>query len=156
MNRRNRITLMMLAFCVLFGVACHATSPTPLEIDSNGDHRIDTWVFYGEAGRLTRLEKDQNGDGRADWRDDYAFDPALKHERLVRSQTDLDNDDFFETTVYHDHPGNAARIERDRNGDGKIDLTAFEDWDHPERRVVRRDDDYDGVFEQTGPGLSLL
>jgi hypothetical protein len=140
----------------LFAVSCGGgKSPSLVTLESIGVGKIDTWLYFDNAGHLLRFAKDKNGDGKADWIDDYRFDKSLNRERLIVSHVDLDGDGRFETTAYPAATGHAVRIVRDRNGDGKPDLIAFYDYDHPERNRISRDDNFDGVFEQTGSNLSM-
>jgi hypothetical protein len=42
------------------------------EFDTNGDGKVDQWLFYDAKGHLIRAEYDQNGDGRPEQWEHFA------------------------------------------------------------------------------------
>jgi hypothetical protein len=64
------------------------------EFDTDGNGKVDQWLFYDAKGHLIRAEYDQNGDGRPEQWEHFAAD----------SQEPF-------------------KVERDTNGDGKPDAT---------------------------------
>jgi hypothetical protein len=59
---------------------------TRREQDSNGDGRVDTWLYLDEGTAPTRAERDTNGDGRKDYWEYY----VQGHVQRIGIDTDGD------------------------------------------------------------------
>jgi len=143
--------------CSLFACRPHEKETTVI-LNDQRTGKPEIVLLYDGQGHLTRLERDSNGDGRMDWIDEYQFDAQTGSEWLAASRVDLDGDHRFETVVRHQERDHIVAVERDRNGDGKIDVEAEFNFDFisPESGHVRRDDNFDGEFEINGASLSIL
>ena len=84
------------------------------QTDTNGDTKIDEWVFYKKA-KPVRAKKDINGDGIADTTSEYDTKGII-----VKSETDANGDTKIDEWVYYEN-GKPVRAEKDTNGDGKPD-----------------------------------
>jgi len=131
--------------------------------DLNGDGSLDQWS-YSANGRLVRVERDIDFDGRIDVYEYYDAAGALVEEEmhldfddqidvvryyrgdtLTRREVNTGFAGRFAMIKFYDADGNVLRVERDSNGDGRIDTWEYFDNDVLVR--VGRDMDGDGSPE---------
>jgi hypothetical protein len=96
-----------------------ATQGTPngvVELDRDGDGRIDYRVIYDQAGLVAREEMDFNLDGRMDTF--YYYTRGI----LQRVEIDSKNTGKIDIWVYLLDGTYIQRYERDTDGDGKPDF----------------------------------
>jgi len=87
---------------------------TRIETDTNGDGKMDEWVYY-EEGVPVKGEKDLNADGKPDTVLIYDVKGVI-----IRSEADANGDGKIDEWVYYE--GNRpVRAEKDTNKDGKPD-----------------------------------
>jgi hypothetical protein len=142
------VALAGLLIVAVLLVQMKSAAPEVMATDRDGDGKPDEWTYLDKDGRIQAFEKDKDHDGRPDWRDIYAIDPKTNRQVISRNEADLDYDGLFETKAFYDDQGRLERVERDRNGDGKVDAISL--YRNGEQRPYRieRDDDYDGAFEK--------
>jgi hypothetical protein len=99
-------------------------------------------AWYDLAGRLERIEYDQNGDGRADHIAYY--DAGSRTARLL--EVDEDKDGAMDRFEYYDKAGALTKIGRVRKG-RKPDVWSFPGPGAAPRRI-EYDDDGDGQVER--------
>ncbi len=87
---------------------------TRVESDTNGDGKIDEWVYY-EEGIPVKGEKDINGDGKPDTT--LYYDPK---GIIIRAESDTNGDGKIDEWVYYE-ANKPVKAEKDTNKDGKPD-----------------------------------
>jgi hypothetical protein len=87
-----------------------------VELDRNGDGKVDYRVYYDRSGRVSREELDFDFDGTMDTFYYYAGGV------LQRQEIDTNGDGKIDLWVYVVDGQYIQRYERDTNGDGKPDL----------------------------------
>ena len=125
---RPRITVpcAMLLVALAMGVF-HSSAPVRLTTaDMNGDGRPDVWRYSDPSGRLIRIVRDTNFDGRSDVEESYANGRLTKREsdRNFDDRVDL-REDFSATTGAH------VRSVVDADFDGIADLLVLFDNGRP-------------------------
>jgi len=85
-----------------------------VETDTNGDQKIDEWVYY-EAGVPVKGEKDINADGKPDTVIVYDLKGIV-----IRTEADSNGDGKIDEWVYYE-AGKPVKAEKDINKDGKPD-----------------------------------
>ncbi len=130
------VTLVILSM-ILIGMPLRGT--TVRESDENDDGVTDQWIEVVDE-TTTRIRKDRNFDGVADYELiyderarkvfeslDFNFDGRMDdfyyYEQgvLARREIDIDFDETIDLWVYLSEGVYISRIERDRDGDGKVD-----------------------------------
>jgi len=96
------------------------STPDRLEIDENGDGKIDRWEEYNAEGLMTRYALSTKGLGPDRF---VEVDPVTK--ATTRVEIDGDNDSRRERLEIYTN-GRLSRAEIDTDGDGKRDR--FQDW----------------------------
>lgn len=86
-----------------------------LDIDQNKDGRIETFSYW-DGARVLRIEIDSDGDGRIDRWEHYGEGNRL--ERVGSSRLDDGTED---TWTYPDAAGSLARVDTDTDRDGVVD-----------------------------------
>jgi hypothetical protein len=132
--------------------------------DLDHDGQADQWSYLDEAGQLVRAERDIDFNGSVDVYEYYGPDGLVVEEEimldfddqvdsvrfynqgvLVRRELSTAFDGRFNLSKHYDAQGNVLRVDRDGNGDGRMDT-----WEYFENgQVVRvgRDADGDGTPE---------
>lgn len=111
-------------------------------VDQDGK-RHRTVTLFDEMGRQTRLEHDNDGDGKMDAVSLFTPPQSTPH----RIEKDTDHNGFFETFLTYNPQGLRIKEEHDANGDGKVDRYAlFRDGREPAYEIGE-DRDFDGTFE---------
>jgi len=88
-------------------------------VDRDGDGRVDQWI-YRERGEISRVELDENADGRPDRSIHYDLDS----HQIARVEEDTNSDGASDSwTEYTD--GKVSRRRADGNYDGSIDTWTF-------------------------------
>ncbi len=87
-----------------------------VELDRNGDGKVDYRVVYDQSGAVLREEMDFNFDGKMDTF--YYYKSGV----LQRVEIDSNNTGRIDIWVYLLDGKYVQRYERDTNGDGKPDL----------------------------------
>jgi antitoxin component YwqK of YwqJK toxin-antitoxin module len=116
-----------------------------VEVDRNFDGKRDGYLQY-QAGILVYEEYDNNGDGKIDRRIEY-----VAGKRSVEIE-DTTLDGVMDARTFFDERGFPARIEKDKNQDGKTDVWEyFEGTDATKVVLVKREEDTngDGVVDVT-------
>jgi hypothetical protein len=70
--------------------------------DTDKDGRIDLWTRFDETDRPTRVERDANGDGRADVFEVHEG-PAADQMQIARKEEDLDGDGQIDVVSHYSH-----------------------------------------------------
>lgn len=86
-----------------------------LDIDHNKDGKLETFSYW-DGPRVLRIEIDSDGDGRINRWEHYGDGNQLA--RVGSSRTD---DGIEDTWTYPDGDGNLAKVEIDTDRDGVID-----------------------------------
>lgn len=86
-----------------------------LDIDHNKDGKIETFSYW-DGPRALRIEIDSDGDGRIDRWEHYG-----DGSRLIRVGSSRHDDGIEDTWTYPDSEGHLAKVESDTNRDGVID-----------------------------------
>lgn len=107
---------------------------TKLDVDSDADGVMDTFQFYAK-GILVRVEKDRNRDGQVDER------VYLENGKRVRHE-DLDDQGRIVTLIRFDAEERPVSMERDTTGDGRVN--AWYSYEQGRLDTVRMDTDGDG------------
>ena len=125
---RMPVAFAMLFFCLPFlaradslvpatpSAAARGTPNGIVELDRNGDGKVDYRVIFDQGGLAAREELDFNNDGIMD---------TLYHYRggvLQKVEIDSKNTGAIDIWVYLLDGTYVQRYERDTNGDGKPDL----------------------------------
>lgn len=113
---------------------------TELTHDSNGDGKIDSWVWM-DGGHVVRAEADSNGDGQVD-RWEY-YDAANRLTKVGMSRAANGVEDAW---AYEAADGSIARLEIAGSGDGRV--TRVEHYDHGRLVSAESDEDGDGRPEK--------
>jgi hypothetical protein len=87
-----------------------------VELDRDGDGKIDYRVVYDQSGLVSREELDFNNDGRMDTF--YSYKAGV----LDKVEIDSKNNGTIDIRVYLLNGTYVQRYERDTDGDGKPDL----------------------------------
>jgi hypothetical protein len=88
-----------------------------VELDENGDGKIDLWNFFDPDKRLEKQEQDEDYDGRIDiW---VVLDPASGKE--LRVLRDGNSDGKADSWRTNDPSGATLRLEEDKDFDGEPD-----------------------------------
>ena len=118
-------------------------------VDRTGSGRPNEWTYFDADGNVLRFEKDRGGTGRVDTRDFYRHDKKTGRDVIVRAERAEACGPLIDAISWFDANGGMARMERDRNCDGKIDMIAY--YDDPNRAPYKIvwDDNYDGSFGRT-------
>lgn len=135
-----------------------------LAIDGDNDGKVDAWFFIDE-GRITRVSRDTDGDGKPDFTSSFS-----EGDGLPLTEVKYRGDTGQVATKTEFEAGVKTRREADDNGDGKPDHWWYylggdlskEGWDrnadgkidearHYRNETVVRieyDEDYNGTFEK--------
>lgn len=105
-----------------------------LELDDDHDQIMDQFQYY-DQGILTRLEKDADANGEIDSRDDFKDGKRCRHEHYAPSGK-------IDRLILFDAGEQARRIEKDTTGDGHLDSVYLLEDDKP--TLFTRDTDADG------------
>ena len=96
------------------------STPDRLEIDENGDGKLDRWEIYNEKGQLVRYSTSAKGGAPERF---FELDPSTKEQTQVETDTDHDGRrERLEVFV----KGRLVRVDLDTNADGKKDRV--QDW----------------------------
>ena len=106
--------------------------------DTDFDGQPDTWQYYTE-GALSRVEKDENRDGKVDLKVFYANGQKTF---LVR---DTGFDGYFDTTQKYDDPEWTMIVLQDINRDEKTNIRTF--FKDSTLRRKETDENLDGVMD---------
>lgn len=150
-----------------------ATRPLPanrplgrkeLALDGDNDGTVDSWFFIDE-GRITRVSRDTDGDGKPDFTSSFTEDEGLpltevkyrgdtgqvatktEFEAGVKTRREADDDgDGKPDHWWYYLGGDLSKEAWDRNTDGKIDEARH----YRNGKIVRieYDEDHDGTFEK--------
>lgn len=90
------------------------------DVDLNRDGRIDVRTSFDDGGLRDVEEMDHDFDGRADWVDHYIGG------KRAYTEVDTDFNGSFDLKKYYE-AGKVRRKERDTNGDGKVDFWEYYD-----------------------------
>ena len=107
--------------------------------DTNKDGKPDEWKIYDEKDHLIRMEKDRDGDGRAEVA--IFFDDTQPKPKPVRSEVDR-NGDGKPDLVRWLKAGQPEREQADLNFDGKADGWTF--YKNGQKDLMILDKNYDG------------
>ena len=118
-----------------------------IEIDLNGDGRVDIRRYYDPRGSKIRDEFDLDYDGRFDVRNHYYQRLLTKQEYFMRRKDRPDLWKYFEPVPGKKGRGKVRLVkkERDTNGDGKVDY--WEYWEAGKLDRIGRDTDFDGSVD---------
>ena len=112
-----------------------------IEIDADGDGRIDRWEYYGASQRLERVGFSRGHDGRED-----AWSYADAAGAIVRIEMSTNRDGRVTRTEHFDREA-LVRAEEDTDADGVVDKWEAYDRGRLTRVVIRhracRDTDKD-------------
>ena len=86
-----------------------------IDIDQNKDGRIETFSYW-DAARVLRIEIDSDRDGRI-----HRWEHYDEHNILTRVGSSRNDDGIEDTWAYPDRKGNLERVETDSDRDGVID-----------------------------------
>ena len=86
-----------------------------IDIDQNKDGRIETFSYW-DAARVFRIEVDSDNDGRIDRWEHYD-----ERNLLVRVGSSRNDDGIEDTWAYPNRQGELERVETDADRDGTID-----------------------------------
>jgi len=107
-------------------------------IDLNFDGKVDSYLYFDDAGNLRRRESDFDRDGQIDEIGYYQAGKIVRKDRETNLDGKLDTWDSYANEKI-------AKRERDTNADGKVDQWwTFPDPDKPECPVVATDQSGDG------------
>ena len=88
---------------------------TRIEIDNNEDGRIDRWEYYSAGQKLEKVGSSRSDDGQPDsWFYQGANGTVSKVEHSVRKSGKVDRTEFYVN-------GQLTRAEQDTDGDGRVD-----------------------------------
>ena len=86
-----------------------------IELDADGNGKVERWDFYGQDGKLARVGLSQKNDGVMDAEALYTEGGALARLRIsTKRDGRFDRTEFYENNLL-------VRSEDDTNGDGKPD-----------------------------------
>ena len=109
-----------------------------IEVDRNGDGKIDEWEYFDSEGRPDRIEYDNNFDGRPDvW---YFF----KNGTVVRSEEDTDFNGKPDWFGYYEN-GILLRMDCRPNGSEIVIRRLI--YEHAVLREEWVDENHDGKFD---------
>ena len=115
-----------------------------VELDQDGDGKVELWNFYDPEERLEKQEQDRAADGKVDTY--VTLDPATGKELRVLRDTDADGE--IDSWRINHPDGSTERLEEDRNRDGKADRFVTFAEGKPSR--FEEDSDYDGRLDTQG------
>ena len=101
-----------------------------LDIDQNKDGRIETFSYW-DAARVFRIEIDSDNDGKIDRWEHYD-----EHNRLTRVGSSSNDDGIEDTWAYPNRQGGLERVETDANRDGLIDKRESFTTSGPTSRIL--------------------
>lgn len=88
---------------------------TRIEIDNNEDGRIDRWEYYAAGQKLEKVGSSRSDDGKPDsWFYQGADGTVSKVEHSTRKTGKVDRTEFYTQ-------GQLTRAEQDTDGDGRVD-----------------------------------
>jgi hypothetical protein len=116
-----------------------------IELDADGNGKVERWDFYGEDGKLARVGLSQRNDGVMDAEALYTEGGALAKLRIsTRRDGRFDRTEFYENSLL-------VRSEDDTDGDGKPDK-----WDtyesQPDAPAGSRASIASTAIDETGRG----
>jgi antitoxin component YwqK of YwqJK toxin-antitoxin module len=112
-----------------------------LDADRDGRPEVER-VIDRESGALETVSRDTNYDGRMD--SQYRYD--RKTGALVETSEDTDQDGTLDTWTTYDDAGRGARLEKDRDNDGKRDFARV--YSGGRLQYEEFDDNGDGLAER--------
>jgi hypothetical protein len=112
-----------------------------VQLDVNVHGRRETVGLRFEDGKLAGVDRDSDGDGRADVSDDYLATPGL-----VKVGFSLYNDGVINAWAYRDRNGTTQKVEVSRRQDGAIDR--WEYYENGQLARVEEDADRDGTVDR--------
>jgi hypothetical protein len=149
MSRLRLASLLLVALCCPGCRGCGARGglppeAPPLKTDRDGVKRYELErgpfkAFYDQWGRLERIERDSNGDGKVDQISHHAGE---KEPALIEIDSDFDGN--FDRWEYYDH-GRLVKIGAARHGSAPDMWSCLDAQGREERREY--DDDHDGKVE---------
>lgn len=153
--RISRRTGASLAACVLGATIACSEPPDPRRTNFQITGKEGVAKYDPKTGRLSRLDIDQNKDGRIET---FSYWDAA---RVHRIEIDTDDDRRIDRWEHYDEHNVLARVGSSRNDDGVEDT-----WAYPDRKGelerVETDADRDGVvdkresFTAGGPASRVL
>ena len=141
-------------------------SLTRTDFDTDGDgttDRSEAYIYDGDGnrirtrfdddndGNIDRIAFDDDGDGTPDRINHYAIDDDGT-ARVIRRDSDLDDDGNIDRTVHLNADGRWERVELDADGDGNIDRSDHYTFAADGARSLTRtdfDDNDDGTTDRS-------
>ena len=114
------------------------------EADTDADARVDRWEYFDEQSALTRVGTSSLGDGIEDtWVWVEAVDGESRVDHARRRDRQIDRREYFRADVL-------VRAEEDTNADGRLDR-----WDRYEGTILRQAE-FDTSFSSGRPNRRLV